>query len=137
VGQGDFDVVRQGGMSTLFGGVYAPSTLGSFLREFTHGHVLQLLAAARGFLVQLAGRVPLLRGIDQVCFVDVDSMLRRMYGKKKQGVAFGHTKVGGYNVLLRGYNPLLATISTLDAAPVVAASRLRSGNAGSARGRPR
>ena len=130
----DLDVVRHGGMSTLFGGVYAPSTLGSFLREFTHGHALQLLAAGRGFLIELARRAPLLRGIDQVCFVDVDSMLRRMYGKKKQGVAFGHTKVGGYNVLLRGYNPLLATISTLDTAPVIAASRLRSGNAGSARG---
>ena len=128
------DVARHGGMPALFGGVYAPSTLGSFLREFTHGHVQQLLAAHRGFLVQLARRTPLLRGIDQLCFVDVDSMLRRMYGKKKQGVAFGHAKVGGYNVLLRGYNPLLATISTPDAAPVVAATRLRAGNAGSARG---
>lgn len=130
----DLDVVRHGGMSTLFSGVYAPSTLGSFLREFTHGHVQQLLAAGRQFLVELARRTQLLRDIDQVCFIDVDSMLRRMYGKKKQGVAFGHTKVGGYNVLLRGYNPLLATICTPDAAPVIAASRLRSGNAGSARG---
>jgi len=131
----DLDVVRHGGMSTLFGGVYAPSTLGSFLREFTHGHVQQLLAASRQFLVELVRRTPrLLRGIDQLCFIDVDSMLRRMYGKKKQGVAFGHTKVGGYNVLLRGYNPLLATICTPDAAPVIASSRLRAGNAGSARG---
>ena len=61
-------------------------------------------------------------------------MLRRVSGKKKQGAAFGHAKVGGYNVLLRGYNPLLATISTMDSAPVVAAGRLRAGNAGSARG---
>ena len=111
----DLDVVRHGGMSALFGGVYSPSTLGSFLREFTHGHALQLLAAGRQLLVELARRVPLLRGIDAVCFVDVDSMLRRMYGKKKQGVAFGHTKVGGCNVLLRGYNPLLATTSTMQA----------------------
>jgi hypothetical protein len=130
----DLDVVRHGGMPALFAGVYAPSTLGSFLRAFTHGHALQLQSAARQVLVGLAGRTPLLAGADQLCFVDIDSMLRRMYGKKKQGVAFGHTKVGGYNVLLRGYNPLIATISTRSAAPVVAASRLRAGNAGSARG---
>jgi hypothetical protein len=61
-------------------------------------------------------------------------MLRRVYGKKKQGVAFGHAKVGGYNVWLRGYNPLIATLSTPLSAPVVAATRLRAGNAGSARG---
>lgn len=38
----DLDVIRHGGMSALFGGTYAPSTLGSFLREFTFGHVRQL-----------------------------------------------------------------------------------------------
>jgi hypothetical protein len=130
----DLDVARHGGMPSLFGGVYAPSTLGSFLREFTHGHVLQLLGASREFLVQLVRRTPLLAGVGQLCFVDVDSMLRRVYGKRKQGAAFGHTKVGGYNVLLRGYNPLVATLSTPDSAPVVAATRLRAGNAGSARG---
>ena len=62
-----------------------------------------------------------------MCFVDIDSMLRRVYGKEKQGVGFGHAKVGGYNVLLRGYNPLIATLSTPLAAPVVAATRLRGG----------
>jgi hypothetical protein len=75
-----------------------------------------------------------LAGADTLTFVDVDSMLRRCYGKRKQGVAFGHAKVGGYDVRLRGYNPLIATVSTLDSAPVVAATRLRAGNAGSARG---
>jgi hypothetical protein len=130
----DLDVVRHGGMAELFGGVYAPSTLGSFLRTFSHGHVRQLQAVSREFLVQLARRTPLLPGAGAVTFIDVDSLLRRMYGKKKQGVAFGHAKVGGYQVLLRGYNPLVATISTPDAAPVIAASQLRAGNAGSARG---
>jgi hypothetical protein len=76
----------------------------------------------------------LLAGVDALCFVDVDSMLRRVYGKGKQGAAFGRTKVGGYPVSLRGYHPLVATVSTLDAAPVVAGTRLRAGNAGSARG---
>jgi hypothetical protein len=130
----DLDIARHGGMPSLFTGVYAPSTLGSFLRAFSHGHVRQLQAAARDALVGLAGRVPLLAGADTLCFVDIDSMLRRVYGKQKQGVGFGHAKVGGYNVWLRGYNPLVATLSTPLCAPVVAGTRLRSGNAGSARG---
>jgi hypothetical protein len=130
----DLDVVRHGGMAELFGGVYAPSTLGSFLRTFTHGHVRQLQAVSREFLVQLARRAPLLPSSGAVTFIDVDSLLRRVYGKKKQGVGFGHAKVGGYQVLLRGYNPLVATISTPDAAPVIAATQLRAGNAGSSRG---
>jgi hypothetical protein len=61
-------------------------------------------------------------------------LLRRVYGKQKQGAAFGHAKVGGYQVLLRGLNPLVAAISTPDAAPVITATPLRAGNAGSARG---
>jgi hypothetical protein len=130
----DLDVVRHGGMPVLFGGVYAPSTLGEFLRAFTHGHVRQLQSVSREFLVQLARRTPLLPGAGAVTFVDVDSLLRRVYGKKKQGVGFGHAKIGGYQVLLRGYNPLVATISTPDAAPLIAATQLRAGNAGSARG---
>ena len=130
----DMDVLRHGGMSALFGGVYAPSTLGEFLRTFTHGHVRQLQAASREFLIRLARRTPLLPGADAVTFLDVDSLLRRVYGKQKQGAAFGHAKVGGYQVLLRGLNPLVATLSTLDAAPLVVATRLRAGNAGSARG---
>jgi len=101
--------------------VYAPSTLVSFPHEFTHGDVLQLQSAARVFLVQLARRTPLLlRGVDQLCFVGVDTTLRRVSGEKTQCAAFDHAKVGGYNALLRGYNPLLATIFTMDAAPVTA-----------------
>ena len=130
----DLDIARHGGMRSLFTGVYAPSTLGSFLRTFTHGHVRQLQAAARDTLIALACRVPLLDGADTLCFVDIDSMLRRVYGKQKQGIGFGHAKVGGYNVYLRGYNPLITTICTPLSAPVIAATRLRAGNAGSARG---
>jgi hypothetical protein len=130
----DLDIARHGGMPSLFTSVYAPSTLGSFLRTFTHGHVRQLQAAARDMLVELAGRAPILAGADTLCFVDVDSMVRRVYGKQKQGIGFGHTKVGGYDVWLRGYNPLIATLSTPLSAPVIAATRLRAGNAGSARG---
>ncbi len=38
----DMDVLRHGAMPTLFGGIRAPSTLGSFLRSFTWGNVLQV-----------------------------------------------------------------------------------------------
>src|SRR5215471_9053728 len=38
----DLNMIRHGGMGSMFAGVYAPSTLGSFLREFSHGHVRQL-----------------------------------------------------------------------------------------------
>src|SRR3954471_25000134 len=100
----DLDVARHGGMRSLFTSVYAPSTLGSFLRTFTHGHVRQLQAAARDSLISLAGRTSILTGADVLCFLDIDSMLRRVYGKQKQGIGFGHAKVGGYNVRLRGYN---------------------------------
>jgi hypothetical protein len=130
----DLNIVRHGGMGSLFTDVYAPSTLGTFLREFTHGHVRQLQAAGRDFLIALATHSPLLDGADVLTFIDVDSMLRRVYGKKKQGARFGHTKIGGYNVRLRGYNPLIATLATPLCAPVVAATTLRAGNAGSARG---
>ena len=130
----DLDVIRHGGMKRLFSGVYAPSTLGSFLRSFTHGHVLQLAAVLRVMLVNLAQTTPLLPGREEMTFVDIDSLLRRVYGHKKRGARFGPAKVGGYQLLLRGLSPLVATISTRRAAPVIAAMRLRGGNAGSARG---
>ena len=38
----DMDLLRHGGMSRLFDQVRAPSTLGTFLRSFTFGHVRQL-----------------------------------------------------------------------------------------------
>jgi hypothetical protein len=129
----DLDLLRHGGMGRLFGGVYAPSTLGSFLRFFTWGHSLQLEAAARDLLADLAVRTPLLPGAEQLAYVDVDSLLRRVYGHAKQGAAFGHAKIGGYRVRLRGLSPLIATLCTDQAAPVIAATRLRGGNAGSAR----
>jgi hypothetical protein len=69
-----------------------------------------------------------------VAFIDIDSMQRRVYGRKKQGAAFGHTKIQGKSLLVRGLNALAATISTPLAAPVVAGTRLRGGNAASARG---
>lgn len=56
----DMDLLRHGGMGSLFDRVYAPSTLGSHLREYTHGHVKQLAAAAFRFLTNLATHTCLL-----------------------------------------------------------------------------
>ena len=60
----DVDVVRTGGMKTLFDGVYAPSTVGTLLREFTFGHARQLESVLREHLVALCERVDLLPGAD-------------------------------------------------------------------------
>jgi hypothetical protein len=130
----DMDLLRHGAMPALFGGIRAPSTLGSFLRSFTWGNVLQLEKVGRLLLADLAGRAPLLPGKDTVAFLDIDSTQKRVYGHAKQGAAFGHTKIQGKSLLVRGLNALAATISTPLAAPVIAGTRLRGGNAGSARG---
>ena len=130
----DMDVLRHGAMADVFGGVRAPSTLGSFLRSFTWGNVLQLEAAGRELLAELARRAPLLPGAEALAFVDIDSTQKRVYGHKKQGAAFGHTKIQGKTVLIRGLNALAATICTPQAAPVIAATRLRGGSANTARG---
>ena len=130
----DMDLLRHGAMGVLFAGVRAPSTLGSFLRSFTWGNVLQLGKVHREFLAELAHRAPLLPGADVLAFIDIDAQQKRVYGRKKQGAAFGHTKIQGKSLLVRGLNALAATISTPLAAPVIAATRLRGGSANSARG---
>jgi hypothetical protein len=121
-------------MPGLFGGVRAPSTLGSFLRSFTWGNVLQLGKVNRLLLAGLAARFPLLPGRDVLAFVDIDSQQKRVHGHKKQGAGFGHTKIEGKNLLVRGLNALAATVSTPLGAPVIAGTRLRGGTANSARG---
>lgn len=124
----DMDLLRHGGMTRLFGGVRAPSTLGTFLRSFTHGHVQQLDAVNAALLAGLTERVPgLLAGGDGFATVDLDDTVREVHGHAKQGAAFGYTRQ-------RGLNIQLATISTPLAAPVIARARLRSGNTASAKG---
>ncbi len=130
----DLDVLRHGAMSALSGGIRAPSTLGSFLRSFTWGNVLQLGKVSRLLLAELARRTPLLPGKDVLAFLDIDSQQKRVYGHHKQGAAFGHAKIGGKSLLVRGLNAMAATVSTPLAAPVIAATRLRGGSAASARG---
>ena len=93
----DMDLLRHGGMSRLVTGVRAPSTLGTFLRSFTFGHVRQLDAVHPRLLFNLAGQAPLLPGADQVTFVDVDDTLKQTYGYAKQGAGRGYTGVTGWS----------------------------------------
>ena len=81
----DMGLLRHGAMDVLFGGVRAPSTLGSHLRSYTWGNVAQLEKAGREFLAALARQAPLLPGAETLAFIDVDSMQKRVYGHKKQG----------------------------------------------------
>ena len=132
----DLDVLRHGGTRRMFAGVRAPSTLGTFLRGFTHGHVQQLGKVNTGLLAGLAARVPgLLVGADAadgdgIAFLDVDDTIREVHGYAKQGAAYGYSGV-------RGLNVQVATVSTPLAAPVIAQARLRRGNTASATGAAR
>jgi hypothetical protein len=130
----DMGMLRHGAMAALFAGIRAPSTLGSFLRSFSWGNVRQADRAGREFLTRLARQAPLLPGADVLAFADTGSAQKRAYGHKKQGARFGHTKIQGRSLLVRGLNALAAAVCTPLAAPVIAGVRLRGGNAGSARG---
>ena len=123
----DLDAIRHGALPTLFAGIRAPSTVGTFLRGFTLGNVRQLDAVARRTLIGLAAATPLLPGADSYALLDVDSTVNRVYGYAKQGAEYGYTRV-------RGLHPLLASVSTPLAAPVITATRLRKGSAGSGKG---
>jgi hypothetical protein len=126
----DMDLLRHGGMDRLFNGVRAPSTLGTFLRTFTFGHVRQLDAVASRFLINLAKNAPILPGADHVCYVDIDDTIKATHGYAKQGAGYGYTGV-------KGLNALVAIVSTPISVPVVAATRLRRGGTNSARGAAR
>jgi hypothetical protein len=127
-------VLRSGGMKTLFDGVYAPSTVGTLLREFTFGHARQLESVLGEHLVALCERVDLLPGAEVRTFLDIDSLLRPVYGHAKQGASYGHTKIAGKQILRKGLSPLATTISTDLAAPVITGMRLRAGKTGSGKG---
>ncbi|MFF8789166.1 IS1380 family transposase [Streptomyces sp. NPDC015125] len=124
----DLDTLRHGAMPTLFSGIRAPSTLGTFLRAFTHGHALQLHAVHRRFLAELAAHTPLLPGARETAFIDVDSTHKRVYGRAKQAAEYGRFKG------IRTLHPLLATICTPHSRPVIASVRMRRGKAADSRG---
>jgi len=119
----DCELLRAGRTRRLLGGwLPAPSTLGTFLRAFTFGHVRQLDRVFAEALRRAwrAGAGP---GSERLV-VDVDSFIGEVHGYQKQGAAFGYTKC-------RGYHPLLA--SRADTGEVLHV-RLRKGSAASARG---
>ena len=119
----DCEVLRAGRTRRLLGGwVPAPSTLGTFLRAFTFGHVRQLDALLGEALVRAwrAGAGP----GDGRLVVDVDSFVGEVCGRLKQGAAYGYTK-------LLGYHPILATRA--DTREVLHI-RLRKGSANTQKG---
>src|SRR5450756_1932352 len=124
------DLLRHGAMGRLFTAVRAPSTLGTFLRAFTFGHVRQLDAVASRFLINLTESVPLLVGAAQVAFLDIDDTIKATYGYQKEGAGYWYSKV-------KGLNALVAIISTPLSAPLIAATRLRKGSTYSLKGASR
>lgn len=73
----DMDRLRHTGTGVVFDQIRAPSTLGTFLRALTHGHVQQLNVVLRQSLITLAGRASLLPGADEVVFVDLGDLASR------------------------------------------------------------
>jgi PII-like signaling protein len=118
------DVLRAGkSAEVLEHRVMAPSTLGTFLRAFTFGHVRQLEAVIGEALRRAWSAISL----PERLVVDVDSTIVEVTGKLKQGAAYGYTK-------RLGYHPLLATRA--DTGEVLHA-RMRKGSANTQRGTKR
>jgi len=122
----DADVLRCGQTASVLGHrVMAPSTLGTFLRSFTFGHVRQLDRLTE----QLLGRAWATgAGPGEAAMtMDLDSTVCEVHGYHKQGAAYGYTHT-------LGYHPLLATRA--DTGEVLHA-RQRTGRANTARGAAR
>lgn len=118
----DANRLRAGSTGAVLGHrVMAPSTLGTFLRAFTFGHVRQLEAVV-GRAIERAWTLG--AGLTGTLIVDVDSTICEVHGYAKHGAAYGYTRV-------LGYHPLLATRA--DTGEVLHA-RLRKGSANTARG---
>jgi len=139
----DTDILRHGGMDRLFGGVRAPSTVGSFLRKFTFGHTRQLDAVASRFLLGLDHHSLLFgsgNGHDPV-MVDMDATLVEVHSAKKHGA-----RTSAYTTRTQttrssypgkqGLSALLVTATRTDFAPVILADQLRNGAANSTKGAP-
>jgi hypothetical protein len=119
----DCDVLRSGRTGRVLGHrVMAPSTLGTFLRAFSFGHVRQL-DRVLGVLLGRAWRAGAGPGTERLT-IDVDSFIREVHGKQKQGASYGYTKK-------LGYHPLLATRA---GSGEVLHVRFRAGKANTQRG---
>jgi hypothetical protein len=119
----DCDLLRSGQTRAVLGhGVSAPSTLGTFLRAFTFGHVRQLDRVLAESLCRAwaAGAGP----VDGRLVVDVDSFVGEVYGYDKQAAGYGYTHK-------RGYHPIVATRAETGE---VLHIRARKGSANTSRG---
>jgi hypothetical protein len=117
------EILRSGGTQRVLPfRVMAPSTLGTFLRSFTFGHVRQLEAVV-GHVLSRAWAMGGGPGAKRLV-VDVDSTVCEVVGKTKHGAAFGYTRV-------LGYHPILATRADTGE---VCHARMRKGSANTARG---
>ena len=119
----DTGVLRAGRTGRLLGGwIAAPSTLGTFLRAFTFGHVRQL-DALLGRSIERAWAAGAGPGSDRLV-IDVDSFVGEVCGRLKQGASYGYTH-------LLGYHPILATrADTRETLHI----RLRKGSANTQKG---
>jgi Transposase DDE domain group 1 len=122
----DCDVLRAGETGRVLGHrVLAPSTLGTFLRGFTFGHVRQL-DRVLGESLRRAWQAGAGPGAERLV-IDLDSFVADVHGKHKQGAAYGYTK-------RLGYHPLLATRADTHETLHI---RLRTGSANTQRGAKR
>lgn len=122
----DADILRSGATAAVLGHkVMAPSTLGTFLRRFSFGHVRQLDKVSEAMLTNAwaLGAGP----GDEPMTIDMDSTICPVHGDDKAGATFGYTHV-------LGYHPLLATRAETGEVLHV---RFRKGSAGSGRGAER
>ena len=123
----DADLLRCGATGRVLGHrVMAPSTIGTFLRAFTFGHVPHQLDRLTGQLLTRAWAAGAGPG-DAAMTIDLDSTICEVHGYHKQGAAYGYTRK-------LGYHPLVA--SRADTGEVLHA-RQRTGRANTARGTAR
>jgi hypothetical protein len=120
----DTALLRTGALPQLFDATRAPSTIGTWLRDFGWHNVRQLDAVSRELLARVwaAGAGP--ADLSGPLTIDLDSTIVPVFGRSKQGAAFGYTNI-------RGYHPQLATCAETGQ---VVFCRLRGGAAGAARG---
>ena len=122
----DLDLLRAGTTSSILGhDTVAASTVGTWLRSLTFGHIRQFDSVTEAALTRTwqAGA-----GLgDEPMFIDIDSTICEVHGDAKQGAAYGYTRQ-------LGLHPVLATRA--DTGEVLHA-RMRKGSAGSGRGAQR
>src|SRR3954447_23441496 len=119
----DCEILRAGRTEAVLGHrPMAPSTLGTFLRSFTFGHVRQL-DRVLGQLLRRAWAAGAGPGAGRLV-IDVDSFIGEVHGHAKQGAGYGYTQRLGY------HPPRPPRADTGEVGP----ARLRRGQADTQRG---